>query len=433
MGLAAIGLVACTGEGTLVVSLRTDYAAGTEVREARLTIDGEDERAVALAAGTDLLEGARLAQLEGVAPGDHTVTVRLVGASGRVLGARDVRVRVDGAVGVTVVITRDCAGVVCPAGDPALSACLDGRCVDPACTPEAPERCPPPACAADGDCAAPAAACGAARCQDGVCFELGDDAMCGPDERCDPARGCRSTLAGPCESALDCPLFASSCAATLDADRCLTTQLMGTAPTQWLFDLSGRACEGAVGGASTGLLTATPALFRDGLVWNASRSMPTECLRYDVSLVDGTTSLTESPCGDPVNLGGRALGWIDRVDDAGAGVLRVPGEADRPFTLPFSWTGSFALGPRTFSFRDLDSDRRAILDLETLEQTLSTDPAGVWGGAWRDRDGSILWLPRAGRELVRTDDAGVELERIPIAGLPDAGPAVLFVGLVCTF
>ncbi|GAB5545379.1 MAG: hypothetical protein SangKO_051390 [Sandaracinaceae bacterium] len=436
--LFALWLLGCGSEGVLVVSLRTDYGAQTEVRLVSLTLSGPGEtveRELPIDAGADLLEGIRLAEIDGLTAGEHALTVRLVGASGRAFASRDVRLRVQGgAKAVTVLITRDCAGVVCPAGDPALSACLDGACVDPACTPETPERCPPPSCSVDADCAAPAASCGFARCRDGACFELGDDAMCGADEACDPGRGCVSTLAGPCEGSLDCPLFEAACVARLDADRCMTTALDATAPTQWIFDLSGRACVGVVTGDSVGLLSDAPALFRDAMVWSARDGRTGECRRYDVSLIDGSTSLNPAPCGTPVNVSSRALGWIDRVDELGRGVLRVPGEADRPFTLPFGWTGMFAVSADEVTMQDLDSNERALLSLRTLEHTVMPGPNEALRGAWRDRNGTLLWMARWGGELVRTDAAGMEIERVPLAELPGGGPGDdSFVGLTCTF
>ena len=98
----------------LVVSLRTDYGAQTEVRLVSLTLSGPGEtveRELPIDAGADLLEGIRLAEIDGLTAGEHALTVRLIGASGRAFASREVRLRVQGgAKAVTVLITRDCAG-----------------------------------------------------------------------------------------------------------------------------------------------------------------------------------------------------------------------------------------------------------------------------------------------------------------------------------
>lgn len=90
---------------------------------------------------TDAFGGMRVAELVDLAPGQWTL--RLVLSLDHVeVASRRVLVQIrDAPVAVTVLITRDCQGVECPAGDnPSAVACLGMRCIDPSCTPEPPER-----------------------------------------------------------------------------------------------------------------------------------------------------------------------------------------------------------------------------------------------------------------------------------------------------
>ena len=134
----------CDASRTLVIDLRTDWVPGQEVVGIRTAVDGEvvDERDVSF--GEPLAAGIRLAEREGIAPGAHDVTVLLRDPDGGTLAARRVRVTVDGSTAVTVVISRDCAGVTCD--DPSASECLGGRCVSVECTPENPGACPDDGC-----------------------------------------------------------------------------------------------------------------------------------------------------------------------------------------------------------------------------------------------------------------------------------------------
>jgi hypothetical protein len=103
---------------------------------------------------------------------------------------------------ITVLLTRDCAGVSCPLeGDDATqAACLAGRCVEEGCTEETPELCVDPECASASDCGAPpVGACAASECTpSGACVELLDHAMCeDPGEVCSAAAGCVPASGGP--------------------------------------------------------------------------------------------------------------------------------------------------------------------------------------------------------------------------------------------
>src|SRR5688500_11523457 len=77
-----------------------------------------------------------------------------------------ISITVDGPTTLTVLLSRTCLEVTCPApgGDPALSTCRGGRCVSPRCSPDLPDFCSERAalgdpCALDAECATPGAVC----------------------------------------------------------------------------------------------------------------------------------------------------------------------------------------------------------------------------------------------------------------------------------
>jgi hypothetical protein len=159
--VAFLSVVACDGSGgSLLVDLRTDYVPGVEIdrvqtlhsRE-RFDVDptGDIVEAAAITSA-DYLAGVRIATLDGVEPGTHWIRVTLLLGETEVDRA-DVVTTVRGTTGVTVVMSRLCRGVSCPApGDPpTYERCVSGRCVDPACAPETPEGCGM-ICAADSEC-----------------------------------------------------------------------------------------------------------------------------------------------------------------------------------------------------------------------------------------------------------------------------------------
>jgi len=194
--LVAASLVAlsCAAEPVdLIVDLKTDYVGGVEVNRARaelLGFDGAVLRTAEIELVTeDLTGGVRLADLGDIEPGTYELSVTITGPLAS--GGRIVRVALEEAsVGVTVVITRDCATVMCPSPDaPALSACLGSLCVSPACTPENPAACPPVECEADAECMT-SVACAEPACLDGVCSARPGEG-CAADEYCEPTVGCR--------------------------------------------------------------------------------------------------------------------------------------------------------------------------------------------------------------------------------------------------
>ena len=184
--LACLCLMGCESEAVLVVSLRTDLVPGLEVTRATTTV--ADASATAdFALGDDLIAGTRIAAFD-VPHGQQRVTVTLSGPGAESL-RRTVVVDVRGGTAVTVVLTRSCRGVSCPAAsDAAATECLGGVCVAPECTPETPEQCPTAECAADGECPS-GPACTSPACLDGVCGLRADASECGGGA-CDPDEGC---------------------------------------------------------------------------------------------------------------------------------------------------------------------------------------------------------------------------------------------------
>lgn len=194
---------------TLRVDLRTDMRPALEFDAVRVEIGALDlpTRFDQVANGSqNYLRGVRLGDAS-VDEGQHDVRVTLFRDGEEVLH-RDVSAEArPGFTVVTVVITRDCAGVACPApaGDPVLESCLGGQCVDPRCTVETPEFCPP-GCGSDAEC--PSDGCLRGSCTTGACLQSADDTLCGPGETC--------TLTG-CVSTTDAGLDAGADAGTEDS------------------------------------------------------------------------------------------------------------------------------------------------------------------------------------------------------------------------
>jgi hypothetical protein len=201
--LAAFGVVvllgSCSEETILAVDLRTDYVPGIEFASVRTVLVGEagaGDRSTTAAArlDDDFVAGRRVAEIDGLAAGSTLpLRVELMAADGRAIAARPVRVTFEGRTAVTVVVTRDCTGVACPiaGGDPLATACLNGRCVDPACTPETPDACGEPSCSAPSECA-DGSMCATPVCVAGTCLLDAEAGRCGRDEYCDPEAGCRA-------------------------------------------------------------------------------------------------------------------------------------------------------------------------------------------------------------------------------------------------
>ncbi len=202
-----VALGACEGSGTLVVQVRTDLAPGSEFARVATTLTplaGGAPRELTAEIGDPSTwgRGVRVAEVAGLARGEYRLRVRAERADGAVVVERPVRVTLDEALEtVTVLLTRSCEGVECPAadGDPTAAACLGGRCVDERCVEEDAPECGAPECTGDAQCDAGGLACAVARCEaSGTCFAEPDHGLCGEGAVCGPA-GCQPTASTSCD------------------------------------------------------------------------------------------------------------------------------------------------------------------------------------------------------------------------------------------
>lgn len=184
--LLLAALAGCSEEVDLVVDVYSDFVAGHEVAEIRVTLEGGGEVTYAVAAEDDLARGVRVAELTGLAPdGARRLRVGLYDPSGALLLERAVIANNASSLALSVVLTRRCRGVICDEG----LACLAGECVDPGCVSGREPSCPAPECAVDDDCAA-MASCAPARCAEAVCVYPPDGDACASGV-CDPSAGCQ--------------------------------------------------------------------------------------------------------------------------------------------------------------------------------------------------------------------------------------------------
>ena len=193
----------------MLVQLVSNMAPGREIDAADVVIATNGNTvgtgSLSIPSTASLGRPVRIASFVGLAGGRYDIAVTLRRGSTTVQ-SRHVTRDVDGATVVTVLMTRECNGVMCPgAGDPSAEACLGGRCVQPGCDEEHPELCPMPQCHTDADCAAmmTTVACAPERCSaSGTCFSRPDDGLCASGQLCDSLIGCVSvgSDAGPLPS-----------------------------------------------------------------------------------------------------------------------------------------------------------------------------------------------------------------------------------------
>lgn len=189
---AVLLAASCTRTDSVLVQLVSDMAPGREIDVAVVTLDGAGDVTTPIPATASLGRPVRLASFASVPSGRHSIGVSLRLGRREVL-ARTVTREIGGSTIVTVLMTRDCTGVVCPgSGSPTAVACLGGQCVEPGCDEEHPELCPSPQCQVDADChTASTVACAPERCSgSGVCFSRPDDALCSAGQLCDGQLGC---------------------------------------------------------------------------------------------------------------------------------------------------------------------------------------------------------------------------------------------------
>jgi hypothetical protein len=199
--LVLMSLVACEAESNAVlVDLVTDYVPSREFTLVRTELaEPVAEGAPVMAriverpvAPSDaFVEGARVAELDGIVAGTFHLRVLLFAGDGTRVAERFAIVDVgESASAVTIVISRGCRSVACPPpGSPELTACVGGRCVDPRCIGEEPEMCGDLQCMLDDDCTS-SVACARGVCRAGSCLLAPDDSACPGGGRCDVELGC---------------------------------------------------------------------------------------------------------------------------------------------------------------------------------------------------------------------------------------------------
>lgn len=171
------------------VELKTDLVSGEEFDVARVFVDGEARvtRQVQSGFGAAVIDGERVADLREEA-GARRIRVELSFDGVSVL-SREVLVDLDRDLPVTVVMTRDCLGIVCPDGS---LSCLAGECVEEECVTGEEPSCPEAECENASDCPG-GAACAVPSCAFGVCFLAGDSDRCEAANYCAPDEGCRTS------------------------------------------------------------------------------------------------------------------------------------------------------------------------------------------------------------------------------------------------
>ncbi len=198
-GLSVFGAIAsCKSSGvSLSVDLRTDYVPGREIGSVVTEVVPDGSGALNAehpisAAEKQFVEGARIADFGDVPKGQVSVRVRVLSPTGEPLVERLARLSIDGDYALTMVITRNCEGIVCPepGGDTAASTCDRGKCVRPECTVVTTKFCAPPECSKNDDCHTDAT-CVDAHCAAGTCLFLPNDGKCKAGQTCDVARGCQ--------------------------------------------------------------------------------------------------------------------------------------------------------------------------------------------------------------------------------------------------
>ncbi len=188
---ASLVLVGCPSpEHLLAVDLRTDFNPRAEFDAVEVTLDGVPARSLASDPETDYVNGVRVIEIPGLAPGSYRIGVALL-RGGQLVAERPMVVDLNADRVFTALIPRSCAGLDCP------EACQARRCVPYECTPETPSFCEgEPECTTPADCT-DGAACSERVCSAGSCLYGERMSACMPDEFCEPETGCVSVSPPP--------------------------------------------------------------------------------------------------------------------------------------------------------------------------------------------------------------------------------------------
>jgi len=223
MATALVASGCSSSEVDVFADLRTDLVPGVDFTTTRVIADGRPGIDRAVNPSGDYLAGERIADLR-LEKGPHSLRVSLLDGMGLDVVERTVRVDVQEASGVVVVITRDCRGVDCSSDD---QTCVGGRCMDSSCVENPTDPvCGMPECAGPSDCPA-TTACDQGSCVAGVCL-YGDS--CASGEYCDlESETCRMLPVvvdagsdarpdAPLDATPDSPVDASGCACPWGCD-----------------------------------------------------------------------------------------------------------------------------------------------------------------------------------------------------------------------
>lgn len=194
----AVLLLGCEGRGGLVVQVRTDLTPVLQfdrIETRVVSVEPQLEEATSVE-GREWGRGVRVARFDDLPAGEYRFFVSAMLGDETVV-ERPVRATIPAGdpYFVTVLLTRDCAGVECPQDDPTALACLGGQCVEETCVEDpTAEGCAPPECTTAADCDSPASACATASCTpSGTCFDEPNHDLCAADEVCSVDDGCVST------------------------------------------------------------------------------------------------------------------------------------------------------------------------------------------------------------------------------------------------
>lgn len=248
-------LAGCDAGGrTLVVEVVTDLRPGAEFVTVRgvLSAPGRPDITIPAVLGADFVNPVRLAEFDGLVDGNYDLVVTASDVAGDEVVRRTVSVDLRENLAVTVALSRSCRDVVCPAaGDgPALTTCVSGRCVDPACSELSVDRCEPGACTAStasADCTM-GSACAAGLCVEGGCHYIADDSACMEGQVCSPTTGCIDVV-GPPDAGMDASVPPSDTGADAaeDAGPACDTEVM-------LASIAADADSGSFSGSPFGTL-----------------------------------------------------------------------------------------------------------------------------------------------------------------------------------
>lgn len=175
------------------MSLRTDFVAGVEFDEVRVSVDAAEEREVS--ATSSFASPRTVATYRGLARGRRTIGVSLL-HHGVELTSRHVQVDFSGSRVLLVVISRSCLDVVCRPGQ----TCVGGFCASETCVTGTEAECPEEGCESDAECFTETP-CAEAVCASRVCLEV-DAHRCAAEEACVPGTGCVPIASPPIDAAV---------------------------------------------------------------------------------------------------------------------------------------------------------------------------------------------------------------------------------------